>query len=116
MTLGVDLAARLARHRAAEAAGDSEATERALAEALAGIGWRAAGEDALDAVARDGSDVLRVGGSETVIVAELAELLRSHSPGFTDALPPVDAFVPAAREALRLYAAGYQHPAPEAPF
>jgi len=80
-----------------------------LARALERIGWRAVQEPTseemashlvflLDACVHDHFDV-------TLLVYAIAEVLRDHGPELDGGLPPVDAYVPAAEELLRLYAA-----------
>lgn len=108
--VGVDLLrARFERDRATGGAA-GRAAEEEIASALAAIGWRAAGEDAVEEVASLAVPVIAacVRGDHDVRAAcrAIADLLRRYAPGHTDALPPVEAFIPAAAEVLRRYATG----------
>ncbi len=101
------LRARFERDEAARRGGGSTA-EAAIAGALEAIGWRAAGEDAVEEVATLAVPIIAacVHGDHDVIAAcrALADLLRRYAPGSTDALPPLEAFIPAAADVLRRYA------------
>lgn len=103
------LRARFERDELAPARGGGTA-EAAIASALEAIGWRAAGADAVEDVAALVVPVIAgcVRGDHDVIAAcrAIADLLRRYAPGSTDALPPLDAYVPAAAEVLRRYVAG----------
>jgi hypothetical protein len=104
------LRARAEQHGGAGALGEGEA---ALANALEAIGWRAAGADAVETVAAEGWLVVQAcvdGHRDPARAArDLAELMHRHAPRHSDFLAPVEDFVPAAAEVLRLYAAGARH-------
>lgn len=104
------LRARFERDEGLRGAGDGGAATASLTSALEAIGWRAAGEDALEDVASLAVRVIAacVRGDHDVVAAcrGIADLLRRYAPGHTDALPPVDAFIPAAAEVLRRYVGG----------
>lgn len=104
------LRARFERDEAMRRAGSGHSAATALASALEAIGWRAAGEDAVEEVAGLAAPVVAacVHGDHDVVAAcrAIADLLRRYAPGHTDALPPLEAFIPAAAEVLRRYAAG----------
>lgn len=103
------LRARFERDELARGSGGRTAVA-AIAGALESIGWRAAGEDAVDEVARLAVPVIAgcVHGDHDVAAAcrAIADVLRRYAPGSTDALAPLAAFVPAAAEVLRRYVDG----------
>lgn len=104
------LRARFDRDEGLRRAGSGQSAATAIASALEAIGWRAAGEDAMEEVASLAVPVIAacVRGDHDVVAAcrAIADLLRRYAPGHTDALPPVEAFIPAAAEVLRRYATG----------
>ena len=103
------LHARFERDELARGSGGRTAVA-AIASALEAIGWRAAGEDAVEEVARLSVPVIAecIHGDHDVVAAcrAIADLLRRYAPGSTDALAPLAAYIPAAAEVLRRYVAG----------
>ena len=104
------LQARYAQHEAAAFSRAADEGEAALAAALEAIGWRAAGEDAVEEVAAQA--LLIVGAcvnghrDPRVAARDLADLMRHYAPRHSDFLAPAAEFLPAAEEVLRRYAAG----------
>lgn len=84
--------------------------ESRLANALDAIGWRAANGASSDEVAARAVYIVSAYASHAAdraaTVQALAELLRANTGGMDGSLPPTSAFVPAAEDVLRRYAAG----------
>ena len=84
--------------------------ESRLANALDAIGWRAANGASSDEVAARAVYIVSAYASHSVdraaTVQSLAELLRASTGGMDGSLPPTSAFIPAAEDVLRRYAAG----------
>jgi len=104
------LRARFEQQERASAGGPRVAFETAFVAALEAIGWRSAGDDAVAMVATDAESIVDacVHGHGDVARAarDLAALMRRFAPRHSDFLDATEAFIPAAEEVLRRYAAG----------
>jgi hypothetical protein len=104
------LRARFDQHLAAASAGHPGQNDAVLAAALQAIGWRAAGEDAVELVASFATEIVDACayGHRSVSTAarDLADLMRQYAPRHSDFLAPIEDFIPAAQEVLRLYVEG----------
>lgn len=105
------LAEQFERQRDTERANGGTAVEDAIARALEATGWRGAGPGVVEELALEAAPIVEacVTGHHDVrrAVADLAALMRGYAPPHSDALAPVEAFLPASEAALRLYSAGH---------
>jgi hypothetical protein len=89
----------------------------ALARALEDIGWRAVEESSADELASHLVYMVAACVDEhhdpSMLVRDVAGLLRDHGPLLDGGLPPVDAYEPAATELLALYVGGADRPRPD---
>lgn len=110
------LAEQFERQRDSERTNGGTVVEGAIADALAATGWRGAGPGVVEELALEAAPIVAacVNGHRDVgrAVRDLAALMRGYAPPHSDALASAELFVPAAEAALRLYAAGHQHPEP----
>ena len=108
------LAEQFERQRDSERTNGGSVVEDAIARALEATGWRGAGPGVVEELAFEAAPIVEacVIGHHDVkrAVADLAALMRGYAPPHSDALAPVEAFLPASEAALRIYAAG--HPGP----
>ena len=88
-----------------------------LARALEDIGWRAVEESSPDELAGHLVHMVAACVDEhhdpSVLVRDVAGLLRDHGPLLDGGLPPVAAYEPAATELLALYVGAAARPRPD---
>lgn len=108
------LAEQFERQRDSERANGGSVVEEAIGAALEATGWRGAGPGVVEELALEAAPIVEacVTGHHDVArtIADLAALMRGYAPPHSDALAPVEAFLPAAEAALRLYVAGHAGP------
>lgn len=87
--------------------GGGRSAAPALARALELLGWHAVQESSPDELASHVvfmlDDCVHRHRDMDVLAREIAGLMRDHGPFLDGGLPPMEAYLPAAEELLRLY-------------